>query len=143
MQVCHINRRRIKTEQKTKVIASIWEEEFIKFLAALASLSRTILKNRMNSSNFFLTILVQLILLIKIVLSKTASAARNWINSFFSNRSDDLWHFFCLYPSSMLSTSLRKKSEIMWKWNTADSTIFKSFNRKRGQKLNINLMRIY
>ena len=32
------HRRRIKTEEKAKVIASVWGEEFIKFLAALAVL---------------------------------------------------------------------------------------------------------
>ena len=45
------NRRRIKTktEAKAKVVASVWGAEFIQFLAALAILPRTILKNRMNS----------------------------------------------------------------------------------------------
>ena len=43
-------RRRIKTEEKAKVVNSVWGEEFIQFLAVLAILPRTILKNRMNSS---------------------------------------------------------------------------------------------
>ena len=43
------HRRRIKTEEEAKVVASVWGEEFIKFLAALAILPRTILKNSMNS----------------------------------------------------------------------------------------------
>ena len=42
------HRRRIKTEEKAKVVASIWGEELMHFLAALAVLPRTILKNRMN-----------------------------------------------------------------------------------------------
>ena len=35
----------IKTEEKAKVIASVWGEEFIIFLATLAVLPRTILNN--------------------------------------------------------------------------------------------------
>ena len=39
------------TDEKVKVVAAVWETEFIKFLAALAILhNRTILNNRMNSS---------------------------------------------------------------------------------------------
>ena len=58
----------MKTEEKTKVVASVGGggEKFIKFLAAIAVLPMTILKNRMNSS--FSIILVQFILLFKIVL---------------------------------------------------------------------------
>ena len=37
------HRRSIKTEAKLKVVACIWGEEFIKFLAALAVLPRTVL----------------------------------------------------------------------------------------------------
>ena len=46
-------RRRIKTEEKEKVVASVWGKELIQFFAALANLPRTILKNRMNSSFSF------------------------------------------------------------------------------------------
>ena len=35
------HRRRIKTEEKANVVAAVWGEEFIKFLAALAVLPRT------------------------------------------------------------------------------------------------------
>ena len=42
------HRRRIKTEEKAKVVASVWGQEFIKFLAALAVLPRTILNNNNN-----------------------------------------------------------------------------------------------
>ena len=45
--------RRIKTEEKAKVVASFLWEEFIKFVAALAVLPRTMLNNRMNSSISF------------------------------------------------------------------------------------------
>ena len=30
---CNAHRRRIKTEEKAKVVASVWEEEFIQFLS--------------------------------------------------------------------------------------------------------------
>ena len=51
--VSYSHRRRIKTEEKTEVVAAAWRAEFIKFLAALAILPRTFLKNRMNSSFYF------------------------------------------------------------------------------------------
>ena len=45
----------MKTEEKAKVVASVGGggEQFIKFLAAIAVLPMTILKNRMNSSFSF------------------------------------------------------------------------------------------
>ena len=44
-------RRRNKTEENVKVVASVWGGEyFIQFLAALGILSGTIFDNRMNSS---------------------------------------------------------------------------------------------
>ena len=43
-----LNRRGIKTEEKAKVVASVWGWEFTQFLASLAVLPRTILNNRMN-----------------------------------------------------------------------------------------------
>ena len=46
-------RRRIKTEEKAKVGAFVWGQEFIKFLASIAFWPRTILKNRMTSSLTF------------------------------------------------------------------------------------------
>ena len=45
------HRIRIKGEEKTKVVPSVWGTEVIQFLAALAVFSvlpRTILNNRMN-----------------------------------------------------------------------------------------------
>ena len=45
-----VHRRSINTEEKAKVVAAVWRTEFIPFLATLAICSRTILKNRMNSS---------------------------------------------------------------------------------------------
>ena len=47
------HRRRINTEDKAKVVAYVWGEEVIQFLAALAFLQRTILNNTMNSSFSF------------------------------------------------------------------------------------------
>ena len=47
------HRRSIKIEEKAKVVVSVWGEESIKFLSALAVWPRTILKNRMNSSFSF------------------------------------------------------------------------------------------
>ena len=97
------HRRRINIEDKAKVIATVWWAEFIQFLAVLAILHKTILKNRMNSSlhsNRPGVIYPS----IQIVQCKTASAARNWINSAPQCRSNYLCLFFCLYPSSMTST---------------------------------------
>ena len=56
--------RMIKTEEKAKVVASVWWEEFIQFLAALAILPWTIWKNRTNHEFIFLfqILLVKLIL---------------------------------------------------------------------------------
>ena len=42
------HRRRITTEEKAKVVASVWGDEFIQFLAALTVMPRMILNNRMN-----------------------------------------------------------------------------------------------
>ena len=42
------HRRRIKTEEKAKVVAAAWGAELIEFLAALAILHQDDLKNRVN-----------------------------------------------------------------------------------------------
>ena len=42
------HKRRIKTEEKAKVVASAWEEECIQFLASLAVLPMTILKKTLS-----------------------------------------------------------------------------------------------
>ena len=69
------HRRRIRTEEKAKVVASVWEEEFIQFLATLAVLPMTILNNRMHQDD--LKEKDEFNLFIKIILVKTASTARN------------------------------------------------------------------
>ena len=63
------HRRRIKTEEQSKVVASVWGAEFIQFRAALAILLMTILKNSNHPGAFFP--------IIQIVQCKTASVARN------------------------------------------------------------------
>ena len=44
----YVHRRRLETEAKAKVIASVWGTEFMQFLAALAIVHKDFLKNRMN-----------------------------------------------------------------------------------------------
>ena len=66
----------METEEKTKVVASNWGEEFIQFLAVLAILPRTIFKNAMNSS-FQIILHGAIHPIIQIGQCKTAMAARN------------------------------------------------------------------
>ena len=47
------HRRRIETEGKAKVVASVWGAEFVKFLAALAIFAQSIWKKRLNSAGLF------------------------------------------------------------------------------------------
>ena len=61
------HRRRMEREAKAKVVASVWGTDFVQFLATLAVLPRSIVKNRMNLTVSFK--------------STKASAARNWTNS--------------------------------------------------------------
>ena len=86
------HRRRSHAEEKAKVVTAVWGITFIQFLAVLVILNHVDLKNRMNSSfsschpgaiNPFLHVilLVQLILFFISSGWKTASVARNWINS--------------------------------------------------------------
>ena len=42
MKFLHTHRRRIKTEEKAKIVGSVWGAEFIQFLAALAVCTRMI-----------------------------------------------------------------------------------------------------
>ena len=46
--VLYRHRRRIKTEEKAKVGASVWGKESIQFLAVLAILHKDDLNNKMN-----------------------------------------------------------------------------------------------
>ena len=48
-----IHRRRIETEGKAKVVASVWGAEFVQFLAALAVLPSSFWKKRLNSAGLF------------------------------------------------------------------------------------------
>ena len=97
-----IHRRRVKTEEKAKVVVADGGTEFIQFVATLTILPWTILENKMNPS---------------------VSFQSSWCNSSYSqncpsaqqlqcgkelnkfcppNTSYNLCLFFCLYPSSML-----------------------------------------
>ena len=80
-------RRRIKTEEKAKVVAVVWGTEVIQFLASLAILHHDDLKKKMNStyssqrpgaSHPILHIaLVQFILFFNSPWFKISSVARN------------------------------------------------------------------
>ena len=65
----YIHKRRIKTEEKAKVVASVWGEEFIQFLASLAVLHWKIWIRGWIAPGWF-----------EIVQVKIANAAMNWIN---------------------------------------------------------------
>ena len=67
-------RRRIKTEEKAKVVIAAWGAALIQFLAALAILHQENLKNRMNCTRR-----IWRKGWIKSSWCKMASAARNWI----------------------------------------------------------------
>ena len=71
------HRRRIKTAEKAKVVASVRGEEFIQYLTALAVLHKTILNNSDELHQDDLKQKDELTLLFNIVLGKIASAARN------------------------------------------------------------------
>ena len=76
------HRRRIMTDAKAKVVASVLGTDFIQILAAPAILPMANLKNRMNSSILFLQSSWGNNPILQIVLDsqcKTASAARNGI----------------------------------------------------------------
>ena len=69
------HRRRMETEAKAKVVASVWGAKFVQFLAALAVLSRLIWNET-----------VECILFFQMDHGKKASAARNWTN--FASQTD-------------------------------------------------------
>ena len=113
------HRRRIKTKEKAKVVASVWGEEFIKFLAAPAFLHWTIwiigCQDDLKEKD-------EIILLFKIVIGKTASATKKLINSSHPQTEATTFAFFCLYPSSMGTDNCSLwahpntvKSDILWR----------------------------
>ena len=67
----------MKTEEKAKVVASVWGTEFIKFLAALAILYQDDLKKGKKIHPFLHIVMVQFILFFKLSWCKIASEARN------------------------------------------------------------------
>ena len=101
---------RIKTEETPKVVASVWRKEFIQRIWLIHPFLSQI-------------ILVQFILVFKIVLGKTVSAARNWINAFPPNRSDDLRLVFRLYPSSI---GLRLNHVLSYLYKLCESPLYQN-----------------
>ena len=97
------HRRRIKTEEKAKVVASVWVKEIIQFCVVLAILPRTLLKNEMNSSFSFKSSWCNS----SHNSNRENSQRGKELNKFFpQKRSDNLCLCFCLYPSSMKLTHL-------------------------------------
>ena len=47
------NRRRMESEGKAKVVASVWGAKFVQYLAALAVFPRSIWKKRLKFNRFF------------------------------------------------------------------------------------------
>ena len=78
----------METEDKAKVVASVWGTTFVKFLAALSASC---------FASVYLEETVEFILFSQSKRGKTAYAARNWS----LNRSNDLCIVFCFNPSSM------------------------------------------
>ena len=97
---CHVliccwvvpNEERYRQMKRQRSSLLFLGEEFIQFLAAPVILTRTILKNRTNSSFSFKSSCRVLS-----IQSKTSSVARFSINSSPQNSSDDLCLFFCFY----------------------------------------------
>ena len=84
-------RRRMEREAKAKVVTSVWGAEFVKLLAPLAVLPRSLWKNEMNSA----------------VSSKSTEAKQQaWQgieqNLPPPNGRDDLCLYFSLHPSSSM-----------------------------------------
>ena len=74
----YTHKRRMKTEEKAKVVVAFWKMELIKIIVVLAIVPRTILKNGRNSSFAFILFIHPIIQLVQ---SKTACAARKLKNS--------------------------------------------------------------
>ena len=92
--------------QRSSLLHMFWGDEFVQFLAALAVLPRTILKNRMNSSFYFKSSWCNSSYYS--VSSQAKRLAHQGIEYIFPpNRSNDRCLFFCINPSSMVSTDLQ------------------------------------
>ena len=94
------HRWRIKSEEKAKVVASVWREECIQVLAALVVLRWAIwIIGRIATGWFERNKWINHILQNR---PKQNSYSSKKLNKFFPpNRSDDLCLFFFLYPPSM------------------------------------------
>ena len=82
------HRRRIKTEEKVKVVASVWGEECIQFLAALAILPRTILKNRTGANHpiinkFFICLHPSMVLMHNTIFCLMSKNCRDFLSFFY------------------------------------------------------------
>ena len=114
--MAYLHRRRMKTEAKAKVVASVWRTEFIQFLAALSVLLWTIW--------------------IKGWITPWWYKRKGWIhpnlqerprqNCYRGKRSDDLSLFVCLYPSSM-ETMVRAKVRIRQQYRTFGFELLQAF----------------
>ena len=88
-----VHRRRIRTEEKAKVVAAVWGTECIQFLAALAILHQD---NFEEQDEFLQIILVQNIPFFKSPYCKIASAASDFINSFPQTEATNFAFFLSL-----------------------------------------------
>ena len=79
--LCIFHRWRIKTEEKAKVVVSVWGKECIQFLAAQAVLPRTIVNIRIHCTRMIWKKRMNSSYSSKLSKGKIASAARNWKNS--------------------------------------------------------------
>ena len=84
------HRRRIKTEEKAKVVAAVWGHELIQFLAAIDIFHHYEFEEKDVLQKTF----VQIILTAK------------WLVWHSNKNSDDLCLLFCLYPSSIIQVIL-------------------------------------
>ena len=135
------HRRRIKTEEKAKVVAVGWGDVLecrTNHLAArmygtkvfgrtsiFVGLLFGIVWTRWSSifpKHPFLQVAVILfILFIQIILVENGKWAWNWINFVPPNSSDDLCLLFCLYPSSMYASQTpgpEERAMLAWQCST-------------------------
>ena len=92
-------RRKMETEEKENIVASVWWAKCIQYFAALAVLLRSLRKKRMNSTFSSKS-------------TEVKQLARQGIQQIFpqKNRRDDLCLCFCLHPFSMESAHLHLPS---------------------------------
>ena len=84
-------RRRMETEDKAKVVVSVWGQNLFNFLPRYSCFASVHLKEKDDVNRFS-----------QIDRDKTASVARNWTHFAPQNRLDDLCLVFCFHHSSMV-----------------------------------------